>query len=275
MSRTFESAWRKLERGDEHLKTLEGYIDAANEAASENPGTLKPDMKEQPGPLIWSRGTTWRRYKCTVIFMADFATTLDDSYNLVLGDAIHNYRQALDHLVWRLVNLHRSRNFDRSKVQWPDHRSAESFEDWQDTRTPGVPDKPQRAILKRYQPYRRGHNPYIVGWLNFLARRDKHREVTPTVVTNLGGTLRYDFTKGVEVQDQRDIPFEKLEPNTPIAEIDIAAPADMAKFDVKVHAEIQSATHVRRYSREEPVHALLEAFSALIRDLLDEFEALY
>src|SRR5947208_2801295 len=79
-----------------------------------------------------------------------------DDCGLTLGDTLQNFRAALDHLAWDLVKIGAIPNPKRPQdIYFP---MAKNFSNWRtdlDRKLPGVP-KEQRAIIRRYQPYRRG-----------------------------------------------------------------------------------------------------------------------
>ena len=57
---------------------------------------------------------------------------------------------------------------------------------------PGVhPD--YRAIIRRYQPYRRGNGPEAIRWLRNLSNRDKHRILIPARIS-AGGMPQLVYT---------------------------------------------------------------------------------
>ncbi|MEX1133757.1 MAG: hypothetical protein WED83_02815 [Acidimicrobiia bacterium] len=109
---------------------------------------------------------------------------------LALGDAIHNYRSALDHIAWNLVKIGRTPKPRKPKsVQFPMCNSGAEFKRAQPSRLPGV-IKDQVAVIRRYQPYVGGVRGTSISRLNRLANMDKHRVLIPAVVTPAGYNIR-------------------------------------------------------------------------------------
>jgi hypothetical protein len=104
-------------------------------------------------------------------------------YGLALGDTIQNFRAALDHLAWCLVKGGDDpRPNEPQRVYFPMARSGQTFDNRIDEWLPGV-GSPYRAIIRRYQPYRRGDPPKAIRWLRNLSNMDKHRVLIPPVVS--------------------------------------------------------------------------------------------
>jgi hypothetical protein len=178
----YRSARRKWARAEEYREMLEADFLQFGQSG--------------PGSLQFDRSTdqvqgSMKLLTFTVRFGSD-APNLSEDFPMILGDAVHNYRGALDHLTWELVRRFSTRlsPSDARKVQFPMHNNAKDFDNWKERRTPGVPDKPHRALLKRYQPYRSGDGPKAVRWLRRLSDHDKHRDLIPTVVAPQGSTHR-------------------------------------------------------------------------------------
>lgn len=109
-------------------------------------------------------------------------------WGIILGDAVHNLRAALDHVVWQLAEL---------KAQPPDHTEFPIFHSRNKF---GATDKhgPTRAsglskivglpvetrhIVERAQPYHRGGEAHLhpLWVLHRLNNLDKHRVVIPAL----------------------------------------------------------------------------------------------
>jgi hypothetical protein len=107
-----------------------------------------------------------------------------ESFSARFGDAIHNYRCALDHVAWQLV-LHGSIPEPKEpwKVQFPICDSRTQFRKKLAQRLPGVDGTAQRFIETR-QPDDRGNpsdNPLVD--LASLSNDDKHRTIHVIVTT--------------------------------------------------------------------------------------------
>lgn len=91
---------------------------------------------------------------------------------LTIGDAVHNLRAALDHMVWELVGP----AYQNKHVQFPMGDKRQTFE----TTCKGIktPDPAINDVLKSLEafPGGKGEFLYIV---HLLDRADKHRILTP------------------------------------------------------------------------------------------------
>jgi hypothetical protein len=107
---------------------------------------------------------------------------LRNDCGLAVGDVIQNFRAALDHLAWDLVRIGLDPDPKKPQnVQFPMATSYSSYQGQIRSRLPGVPVA-QLAVVRRFQPYRRGDGPTAVRWLRNLSDKDKHRVLIPTLV---------------------------------------------------------------------------------------------
>lgn len=163
---------------------------------------------------------------------------LREDFPVILGDAIGNYRAALDHLTWALVKRFKAPLTVKQAraVQFPMHNSAGDFEAQKARRTPGLPDTPHRAIMKGYQPYRRGYGPRGIRWIRSLADVDKHRAVPVTVLAPHGISYTYSVNPGigiirVEHLSKGPVP---LDPGTPIDKVILVREPNVRECVVEV-----------------------------------------
>lgn len=98
---------------------------------------------------------------------------------LMVGDILQNLRATLDHMVWDLVTLVNRRPARPKQVQFPMASSARDWGDRLEDRLPHIP-MGQRAIIREYQPYRRGDGPRNIRRLRNFSDHDKHRVLMPT-----------------------------------------------------------------------------------------------
>ncbi len=107
-----------------------------------------------------------------------------ERWGVLLGDAIHNLRSALDHVIWQLVVLNGEE--PGAHNQWPLCRSREGYlkprkkggVSVRETFLRGVA-KDARAIIDRLQPYRAGPDldRHFLSSLAPLSNADKHRVI--------------------------------------------------------------------------------------------------
>ncbi len=110
-------------------------------------------------------------------------------WGIILGDAVHNLRAALDHVAWQLA---------ASLTRPPDHTEFPIFHDselFHATDKKGHPTHgsglgkiiglrtDSKALVERAQPYHRGHEAHLhpLWVLSRLDNVDKHRIVIPAV----------------------------------------------------------------------------------------------
>lgn len=96
---------------------------------------------------------------------------------VIAGDALHNIRSALDHLVWQLALLHTEA--PSQSTEFPIFMEKGRFE----SRKPGgglykirALGSDEQAVVEGLQPYRASDPPRSILWaLHELSRIDKHR----------------------------------------------------------------------------------------------------
>jgi hypothetical protein len=104
---------------------------------------------------------------------------IPDSIPLILGDAVHNLRSALDYLACELV---RSVGVDPKKVYFPISDSPEQYEADSGGKTKGMPPEAKNDI-DQMRPYRGGND--AIWAIHKLDIIDKHR-LLPTVGMRVG-----------------------------------------------------------------------------------------
>ncbi len=126
------------------------------------------------------------RNEATAVARIDALPIIHERCGLALGDAIHNYRSALDHIAWNLVKVGTKPEPRKPNlVQFPMSRSRKEFEGEKLNRLPGI-NEDRITVIRRYQPYIRGERGTAIRRLNRLANMDKHRVLIPAVVTPAG-----------------------------------------------------------------------------------------
>jgi hypothetical protein len=118
----------------------------------------------------------------------------DPQISLLFGDAVHNMRSALDHLVYELVasNQDRPAGVPNHKTMFPicDTRTRFQTQAHRRGRITGVPVD-ACAVIERAQPFHRreagqDHRVHPLWVLNQLDNIDKHRRLTLTAGMPLG-----------------------------------------------------------------------------------------
>lgn len=169
---TLEGCWEKQRRGVKHLRDLDSAIaDWVGDPSIESKpysisGEFRPDSREY-------------------VFTGQLVKPLDDLllWGVMLGDAIHNLRSALDLLIWQLVLLDTGKP-GTGENQFPICDTGASY--WSGTkerpsmrerRLRGVSDA-HKAVIDEEQPYRTWTPPSVnrpLSVLRDLSNHDKHR----------------------------------------------------------------------------------------------------
>ncbi len=104
--------------------------------------------------------------------------------SLLAGDAIHNARSALDHLVYQLVLADDGDPSPRTAfpihVKEPDERAARKY----DAAVEGITREEPLTLIRAFQPYKRPASPLRedIALLGRLDIQDKHRTIPPGVI---------------------------------------------------------------------------------------------
>jgi len=122
------------------------------------------------------------------VFRLDHVPDIPANLSAILGDAIHNLRVSLDHLMWQLVIASKgspdeNTSFPLLTVPPTPNRYGRSLPNVH----PGIPRK-MRMVLDEVQPYKRS-NPahHELAIIDKLDIRDKHRELLIAVMGSEGG----------------------------------------------------------------------------------------
>jgi hypothetical protein len=251
MTGLYSSARRKWEWAEQHRSALETDFVRLQDFKGDSTG-LQFDHDDAEDQI-----TNSMKLMTITVRFGETVPTLSEGFPNILGDAIHNYRSALDHAAWEMVHRFGAKISagDARKVQFPMHNSAKDFAKWQGRRTPGVPDKPHRAFLKRYQPYRHGDGPKAIRWLRRLSDHDKHRELIPAVVAPKGVLIAAQaLMPEIQLLRYRALLTRpsQIEPGTPIVELDLAVPLSLVGSQIQVAVNTQSELFPRLSPSGQP-----------------------
>jgi len=178
---SLEGCREKQRRGMKHLHDLDSAIaDWVGE----------PGVEPKPYRITGEFRPNDREY----VFKGQLLKPLDDLllWGILFGDALHNLRSALDHLVWQLVLLNGKTPSGANQFPicdtgatywsagWKDGKKTRSTREW---RLEGVSDA-HKALIDEMQPYRTRIPPgavHVLSTLRDLSNHDKHRLVHLTV----------------------------------------------------------------------------------------------
>jgi hypothetical protein len=158
-----DSAWAKFEWAKTHMNTLGAEIRGASDG---HPKRIPLGRQYEPDLEA-------------VVYRIEHVPEIRERWSLLLGDAIHDYRCALDHLWWQLAIKHLSREPTQQEapnIQFPIVRNAS---DWPNHRFLRHVDSTHAAKVERAQPYhpRQPNVLNALGSLAELSNEDKHRRI--------------------------------------------------------------------------------------------------
>ena len=258
----------KLDRGDEHVRAYEQCEHELMASAN------RPDIgiavridREQSRAIL------------RVVRVDELPLTLP----ALIGDAVHNFRSALDHLVFELTftdsaggsRLPRGQTLERT--MFPDSDSLTNFEGIHvQTRLLAGLTQKHRAQLKRFQPYRhrkRTTTTHPVRLLIDLSNYDKHRLVQPVLmcasdiyVEVLESEMR-DCHPAANPDWRSDLVLGvPLEPETEIASLSIEITGPQPQMKVK-----GTKTLFVGFRNGEGVLDALERMGAYAREIVEFF----
>jgi hypothetical protein len=206
-----DSARLKVSRAWKHIEQLNVEGRAFIETQPYTLGSEKADGDDD----IW-------------IVRAIVRRPIPEHWSLIFGDAVHNLRSALDHIVYQSAEVLGSGAV--KQTQWPVVTDRDKGLPENDARLAHVPDF-HRARIASYQPFA---NPAKFDWLaklDELDKADKHRVLGRTVGAPTGGKL----TKSpgiievipprvpMQMEDGAEILRVRLAPGTPVTEVSMQA----------------------------------------------------
>lgn len=185
MGHPLDSSRLKVARAREHFKVL----DAERRAFIETqPYFYVPNYDFESG-----------RHEIRARKIADPPIRL----GLLAGDVVHNYRAALDHLVFQVAALGPRGEAGRGdRTQFPIFERKRDFDNHVATYLKGVP-KDAVSVFELCQPYQGGER--LISLVARLDDRDKHRVLTPVVSAPHGGRLHLMGQEALRIEAPPDL----------------------------------------------------------------------
>jgi hypothetical protein len=165
----FDSAWLKWARGVVNANALAGQVNA---------------LASQPHyrlPLL-VRHEYNAKCHCIIVSVVEVENPFPDSWALLLGDVVQNFRSALDHIAWALYKRGRTPNVGEKRerrVYFPIYADRLKFNAALTSNLPGV-RRTDRAKVRSCQPYlvgKRNLERHALLVVDELSRLDKHRVI--------------------------------------------------------------------------------------------------
>ncbi len=187
------SWWLKYGRGQEHANTLKV--------------TVQSWVDAHQGRAAWQPAKRFDTNLDCFIYYVESIELPPIEWSLQIGDLLHNFRSALDHLAWYLVNAGTAAPpLKPRQVSFPIYDTAAAFKSAVGNSVPGI-SAAQQAIIERHQPYHKSRDPQFhpLALLRDLNNIDKHREIRVIVAQDFG-------TFSAQVIDQKGFVVERTEP---------------------------------------------------------------
>jgi hypothetical protein len=164
-----QGTWLKIDRACEHLEAFE---DALPDFRKRDPCHWADETDPNTGDKIWR--VQGRPLDPPV------------EWNVIIGDALYNFRSALDHLAWQLVLA--NGNTPTRHTAFPICTSASLYAQSSPRKVKRM-SKTAIALIEETQPCfgRNPHRNKLLAWLDGLHNVDKHRHLNLTVAATIGG----------------------------------------------------------------------------------------
>jgi hypothetical protein len=248
---TLDGPKLKLERAKSHIDDLVAAIERFYE-------TNPYDGIVQDNPETNRRELTVTR-----------ADSLPDELAVICGDAVHNLRSALDHLIWQLI-VANSRK-PNENAAFPIWRSESKFKSGRPGYAKGI-SKPALDVLYALKPYKGGNDAlWLIHKLDIV---DKHRLLLTVamrheaVILDLGALLNSTNYSSIPIAIN---PAEKG--TIKVGSVLFAAPlGDETHDDVKANLEI--ALCEPEIPIYEPVVKTLYELAGFVDEVFDFFAPL-
>ena len=253
MNPLLESAWAKMKRANGHLGTFKTLADGFGEAKLKNVGTY---LDAVTGDKVYQLDIPLQQPP--------------PSFSPIIGDALFDYRSALDHLMWALVSV--SGNTPDKRTQFPIFDNSEGFND------PGRGGRMWRGVtsvikaaLELEQPYDRQRRPgqRLLWLLHQLHRVDKHRHFNLVVSAHYGVYAQGEYIDAVRkaLTDPKTVQRRgRVEQNTELVRI----PQRHAAMNF--HPTFDVAFGEGTDAPFEFVRHVLGGIDDYVGDILDDFE---
>jgi len=173
-----ESARGKLGRAREHIAGFQA-IDAYLRDAEAEPFDFRLEDDVQPNRIV--------------VVVAELVRP-NPLRSYILGDALHNFRSALDHVAWQVTQHGTAlplKASQESKVQFPICSARKEFDRLVPQWLPGI-QPVHETVIRSHQPYQRGNlaEGHPLAILSWLSNTDKHRYINPMLVASAQYQLR-------------------------------------------------------------------------------------
>lgn len=171
----FDSAKLKIERAKHHIRDLNGQVDAYS--------------AQRPLGIFHSFDSKASQ----VTYEVKAKIPMPDEIPLILGDAIHNLRSALDLLIYEMVGDKCETDRQRKQVQFPFSKSAQILDATIKAKQVHLAGEKVVQKIKGLKPYP-GGNEMLYG-IHALDVTDKHKLIIP--ISGNAGLASTDLIKAM------------------------------------------------------------------------------
>lgn len=217
---------RARDQANSLIEAVNAYIKSDSVALNPQPDPDKPT--EYP-------------FKARIIEEPDTMT-----WGLMLGDAIHNYRSALDNAVWNLtlVGTNEQMPTKPRKVKFPISMETTGYQS-----AIAHIDPCAQAAIEWCQPHRGRYAPNFepLWLLNELSNADKHRVVTPILAMPEGLSIDEFLVGGEPGQVHVDFPGDPIEDGATVFTIHTENPVEVkmkASLGLNVFLDLTPYDHL-------------------------------
>jgi hypothetical protein len=254
-----ESAWIKLQRADSHLERLKAQVEAFLERQRH---VVLPHLDRKSGEIVF-----WVH--------RPLEEPPSEMYP-VIGDALFNYRSALDHLMWALV-IQSGGQPQPGATQFPIYDTREAFfhERRGGRRWAGVSTR-IRAVLEREQPYYGGDSVKsgLLRLLDGLHNVDKHRHFSLTTGAFAGffepaGDIRIEALRSINQSAIFSHGGGRVKQGTVLARI------PRQYVNVEFNPAFDVIFDETTEAPNQKVLLVLGGIADVVHDILDQYERLF
>jgi len=232
MSLDLSSVRAKLARSQEHIQALKNEV--------------RPWMDRRPYSVVQKANADFTRYSVVIRINEP---PLFQRWSLIFADALHNLRNALDHLVYAIACHEAAANppTKEGKLRFPITNRRANFDGELSRGSLGDISEPVRTAIELAQPYNRPHEkiPPLLAILRNLNNADKHKLLQLVYATLNTGDV--GFVGQNPLGNWQAIPYPgEIKDGAEILAMVCDRPGPDMKFDRTIFDIVLAARHGKR-----------------------------
>jgi hypothetical protein len=258
MTDPFESAW---------LKWAWAVVNANVLADNINTLASQPNLQV---PIIMRQEYNAERH-CIVLSVHEIGDIFPPHWGLLLGDVVHNFRSALDHIAWALYKRGNASNLrpgQEARIYFPIYDDREDFNNSLARKLPGV-TRTDIAKVRRCQPYihgKRNLHRHVLWVIDELSRADKHRTIQPVLPSpdrsNIGIGQQTDcIFRRMGLVTPRNV----LQPGTELTRLYVKKTGPNPYIDVKPQFTLDPTVYDARLTVQEFLRKTMTGTQIILR----------